>query len=856
MFMIWHMGIKHMEARRKSKKNSRKMTSRLKKLGIGIWEDGIRDVLMYAGTGVWIWLAGFEEDSGERQMMALLMGGILWGVGVTGNWWKIMKRLKYKTGMGMRSLIKGLMGAIVITCFVQYHTQNKVAVGPELFLWIWVYVFVLWGFYGKEVMKRRWKYTTKKKREKVVEDILVGLGIGIWMWMAGSDIKNRDWHTVFLILGGVMWGVGMSRNGWRLLKNGKVWICYEQKKVTRMKDQIKGWGTWKCCIEKGFGWVAGILVLGIGLWFVIQTFVIMNIEPIKMTGTLILYVLMVIMGNTINRVINILVEIAAIFGSKICRNIKVSLGKVTGVPKKMYEKRKLVIKQIFPIAKLYPSGLMLLGWMMAFLGIVNSIYFCTWERQENKILVRIWLTLSVVSWGLWKLWNTSKQENVKITKKEVGPKLSVTNETHTVITTRQKSKWIRKGKDSKLVWIPKIWEERKASITPKDWLIEKGTTNKQVNKEKFKTGGGNKLWNKVRQRAIGKEWWGCIPRLSAADLALWLLIKNINIKIIAAPQIKTWLLQEQVNMYAILNLGNHWTIIQRVSSCTGIVWDTYGISDKPKYIYKTLKELNNTGIMLNIISTGIQKGNNDRTCGYTVLRWVNLIKEKGLLSKKFIQIEGEIEATLQILEELHQKTGRNRIIKKNRKVEKDTPKETRQQKEEKKKRFLMRKGVGLVSKRLTAALHAEWVLEEEQTQEKRKKREKTSKCRKQWVNDQGNIWMMSTNIRGGMLDKIAHLSVWIGQQSTMPSVIALQETWLLESERQNKTIQMVVNKWLPEYRFWGTTEIANKQKGVGLLISRQLEGLICHEKIIMDEEGRYIFIPMLTGVPGQKLWLG
>ena len=63
---------------------------------------------------------------------------------------------------------------------------------------------------------------------------------------------------------------------------------------------------------------------------------------------------------------------------------------------------------------------------------------------------------------------------------------------------------------------------------------------------------------------------------------------------------------------------------------------------------------------------------------------------------------------------------------------------------------------------------------------------------------------------------------------------------------------MMVNKWLPEYRFWGTTEIANKQKGVGILISRQLEGLICHENIIMDEEGRYIFIPMLTGVPGQN----
>ena len=139
---------------------------------------------------------------------------------------------------------------------------------------------------------------------------------------------------------------------------------------------------------------------------------------------------------------------------------------------------------------------------------------------------------------------------------------------------------------------------------------------------------------------------------------------------------------------------------------------------------------------------------------------------------------------------------------KGRIIDRTRLKEIKQQKEEKRQAFMLRKKIGLVAPRKVTALHREWVLEETQSIEKRKKKaSKSPKVREQWVNEQGNIWMMSTNLREGMLDKIAHLSMWISKQPTMPSVIALQETWLLKSERQKKTIQMVVNKSLPEYRF-------------------------------------------------------
>ncbi len=525
------MSIKQVEAKKQSKRNNRKRISRLKKLGINILENGVKDVLMYIGIGIWIWLAGCEINNGERQMMALLMGGIFWGIGVTGNWWKIVKRFRYKTGMGMGTLVKGVMGAIATLCLTQYHTQNKGIMGPDLFLWIWVYVFMLWGLYKQGVMKRKWKYTTKKKRERMVEDLLVGLGIGMWIWVAGSEIKTKDWYIAILTLGGVMWGVGMSRNGWRLLRKGKEWICYKQKEMEMMKKQINKGEAWQWLLEgkvpqdskigsmkKDSGqktsteqsnlakWVIRIFMVGLGMCFVRQIYEMVSIEPIKMTGTLTLYILMALMGKIFKKVAQLLVTITKIYGKKIFRNIKVSLGKMTLMPKKVLEKIKVLIKQKLPIIIIDTYGLILVGWVMAFLSVGCSIYFGTWKRQDKKILIKIWLAISVVGWGLWNLGNTKKKEEIKTIEEEMGTKKLAAFKTHTVITTRQRSVWIRVRRGSEFIWRPKRWEERKLSICPKKWLVEKSITNKHVNKEKFNTGGGKKLWNKVRQRAIGKEW--------------------------------------------------------------------------------------------------------------------------------------------------------------------------------------------------------------------------------------------------------------------------------------------------------------------------------------------------------------
>ena len=57
----------------------------------------------------------------------------------------------------------------------------------------------------------------------------------------------------------------------------------------------------------------------------------------------------------------------------------------------------------------------------------------------------------------------------------------------------------------------------------------------------------------------------------------------------------------------------------------------------------------------------VQSGNNDRTCGFSVLRWAKIIQEKGTLKKTMVTQEGEVEFVVKVLDQLHNKTGRGRL---------------------------------------------------------------------------------------------------------------------------------------------------------------------------------------------------
>ena len=131
----------------------------------------------------------------------------------------------------------------------------------------------------------------------------------------------------------------------------------------------------------------------------------------------------------------------------------------------------------------------------------------------------------VASVGEWlryksylKLYSKTKEKNIS-DKKELP---NIPRQKHTIITTRQRTKWvwIKDINQKKVKSIPLQWEKRNLSILPKNWEMGKIPRKNKETKGKFEVGGGIKMWNKVRSRVIGKEWWGNIPRLSATYMTL------------------------------------------------------------------------------------------------------------------------------------------------------------------------------------------------------------------------------------------------------------------------------------------------------------------------------------------------
>ncbi len=271
-----------------------------------------------------------------------------------------------------------------------------------------------------------------------------------------------------------------------------------------------------------------------------------------------------------------------------------------------------------------------------------------------------------------------------------------------VYRTRQRREWLRwNGKQGQVQWAPRHWWERSKTVVPESWqtLVRiEGVTKVQG---KYISGGGKKLWSKIRERVVGRQWWGCVPRLSAADMMLLLKIQGISMEVIARPQVVGWMEMKPEQKWVIVNMGNHWALLQRVGLKKGIIWDTYGIADKPSQVGQAMREILKEGVDMKCVSTGVQSGNNDRTCGYTVLRWAEIIQKMGTLKRAYVSQEGEVEFVVRALDKLHNKTGRRRMYRVGYKVK------SHAQVQRYKAGFLTRKRVGMVSSRQTELMYEE-----------------------------------------------------------------------------------------------------------------------------------------------------
>jgi len=109
----------------------------------------------------------------------------------------------------------------------------------------------------------------------------------------------------------------------------------------------------------------------------------------------------------------------------------------------VYDKFRSGFDKIISTLKIYPNSWILLGCLMTFLGLIKLIYVGIREKCEVLILIRVWLAVLVVSWGLWNIWNLNIQRVQKIPKEEKVKRKSLIYRTQTVVTTSQKKLYKR-----------------------------------------------------------------------------------------------------------------------------------------------------------------------------------------------------------------------------------------------------------------------------------------------------------------------------------------------------------------------------------------------------------------------------
>ena len=98
-----------------------------------------------------------------------------------------------------------------------------------------------------------------------------------------------------------------------------------------------------------------------------------------------------------------------------------------------------------------------------------------------------------------------------------------------------------------------------------------------------------------------------------------------------------------------------------------------------------------------------------------------------------------------ILEDLHHKTGR-RVWNRGKRIK------TKVQLQRDKQRYMERVGTQMITEKKTQLALREWIREGEVFQEKVKSRKESPRVKNKWFNEKGEIWMMSANIRGELME--------------------------------------------------------------------------------------------------------
>ncbi len=313
----------------------------------------------------------------------------------------------------------------------------------------------------------------------------------------------------------------------------------------------------------------------------------------------------------------------------------------------------------------------------------------------------------------------------------------------------------------------------------------------------------------------------------------------------------------QEHMAIIWEPPGHWMMVldrrERIE-----VWNSYDVgqfqvTDHQEGWMRKASELSGKPVVLEFM--GQQSRQDHNTCAYHVLQWVRDMVSDDEVQKVKVEHRYKVEGVRlwvkQVLTDLGYRVGRGIRLGRDR---------------------VRLRGVG----RLGLAEHNRegYLCRQMMKMPGERRRDQVQKwaeqtgqaVREQVRKTKGGVGQMkavllSHNMGGGFIDKLAGLRRWIETSQQEPMCIALQETWLQEEQVARGHVSKAVHFELLGYEFIGNQHsdvFMAGRAGLCVLVHRQLRKNVEFENLVMGRgmaEGRFVAVPIRTLVAEQRLWV-
>ena len=390
-------------------------------------------------------------------------------------------------------------------------------------------------------------------------------------------------------------------------------------------------------------------------------------------------------------------------------------------------------------------------------------------------------------------------------------------------------------------------------------------------KDRLKGMGGK--WDGIVQDRVrrsmggwtGERWFNKVERLTVVDMmrGIELYKGKFEIKgVVLSKQAlrNMWVGLEgevrrekkKVTWLVVIGAMGHWELMELEADWDNIeeivcghkwvVMNSYGFDGSDltsKIIIAWMKDLKYN---YRVINMSVQEKVDVYTCGYHVLRWIRNYRGS-LFTQAMKEIEkGKYESPSlltvawikQVYEDFGYVIGKRKDNKEMWSLKKREAKRMPQWRRERARGFVLEKELRREQRLLKESLPDEIKLINKEEINRNK-----GKLKKKWT------WeVCSNNIGGNMLGKLGEIGEWLeeGEESNR-MVMMLQETGVSSETWEKNSVKGLCRSRLPEYEILHNGGRGVNTAGVGILVHNNMRGMVERDKIIRDDEGRFIAVP-------------